>query len=76
MDDDEATKEELLAIMRDTVQRLKHHFDAVQVFASFQCGEETHGLTDGVGNWYARVGQVSAWLDRQEPEDSEVEDRD
>lgn len=43
---------------------LREHFDTVQIFVT-RCDEgsgETHALNLGSGNWFARRGQVSAWV--------------
>ena len=43
--------------------QLSKHFDSVQVFVTRQEGQQTLAFSDGVGNWYARYGQVGEWLE-------------
>ena len=48
--------------------QLQQHFDSVQIFVSRQEPDgKTMGYTTGRGNWYARLGQVTYWLDGIEP---------
>lgn len=58
-------KNEDLARIRKAVDELGEHFDTVQIFASrHESGEHdgTLRITLGVGNWFARYGQVHCWL--------------
>ena len=57
-----------LAKLRDVVKQLGEHFDAVQIFATrHESGEHDGTLRFhvGVGNWYARYGQITYWLQMQ-----------
>lgn len=68
---------------RDAARALAEHFDSVQIFATrHEAGElaSTLNVDVGVGNWFARYGQVASWLAKadegeretvrnQEPED-------
>jgi hypothetical protein len=50
---------------------LSEHFDNVQIFASCNPSEvgeaagDTNTYRSGVGNWWARVGQVRDFVDEQ-----------
>lgn len=44
---------------------LGEHFDSVQIFATLH-GEGTQSFNYGLGNWYARYGQVCEWKTRQD----------
>lgn len=56
------------------LRELGEHFDTVQIFATrHESGEEngTVHVSLGLGNWYARFGQVQMWLNAEgfpEPE--------
>lgn len=64
--------------LRKAVLALSEHFDAVQIFASRYNGESGKGTTSwnfGVGNWFAREGQVREWVEK-ENEASRIETRE
>ena len=58
----EQERDEKLALVRRHIAQLAEHFDTVQIFCTKSEGKNTVQWKDGVGNWYARYGQVSAWL--------------
>ena len=45
------------------ITQLTKHFDTVQVFVTRVEGQQTLAFANGVGNWYARYGQVGEWLE-------------
>ena len=54
--------------LHDIAKQLGEHFDTVQIFATrHESGEHDGTLRFhvGVGNWYARFGQVAYWLQIQ-----------
>lgn len=63
------SEEELRAI--DTALVMQHindlmmRFDSVQVFVTRQESPEigTVAFSDGRGNWYARYGQITEWVE-------------
>jgi hypothetical protein len=62
--------------VEDAVTQLRKKFDCVQIFVSKQCktiGKEdsTFTYSKGTGNWFARYGQVSLWL--QFEQEKEIE---
>lgn len=64
--------------LKKAVLTLSEHFDAIQIFASRYNGECEKGTTSwtfGVGNWFAREGQVREWLVK-ETEASKIETRE
>lgn len=60
----------------DDTQRLKdacvvliEHFDSVQIFCTRHEPEEEGGTIHaawGAGNWFARFGQISEWMVKQD----------
>lgn len=51
------------------LQTLSEHFDTVQIFCTrHESGEEngTVNVNRGMGNWFARYGQVMEWIVREE----------
>ena len=60
MSEDETTR-----ILEAHVNQLAEHFDAVQILVSWP-GEhgETCGRAHGTGNWYARVGLATQFVER------------
>lgn len=63
------TNEEELKLVEKTATDLAEHFDSVQIFASrhepaLESGTVT--LNVGLGNFYARYGQVREWITMQD----------
>jgi hypothetical protein len=57
------------SIIEKAVTQLGEHFDTVQIFVTrHESGEKGGTLHNqsGVGNWYARYGQVREWVNQQE----------
>jgi hypothetical protein len=64
---DQSEKEEIADIAKvdAALAVLAEHFDTVQVFATrHEAGQEdgTISVQKGLGNWFARYGQVQEWL--------------
>lgn len=56
-------KDEDLSLVKSVCEKLGEHFDTVQVFATRFDGEMgTVNVNWGSGNWFARRGQISDWL--------------
>lgn len=52
--------------IQDALDALSEHYDTVQIFATrHEAGslDGTLNFQRGVGNWYARRGQVADWLE-------------
>lgn len=61
--------EQQIAILKKAVHDLGEHFDSVQIFVTIHQPAEVGGTMHaaaGVGNWYARFGQIREWLIRTE----------
>lgn len=58
------------------IAELMIHFDTVQIFVTRVDDGITMGAARGNGNWYARVGHVSCWVERMIGDDAadEVEE--
>jgi hypothetical protein len=55
-----------VALVEKCLQHLGEHFDSVQIFATRDEPAEREGtikISKGVGNWYARYGQVVEWVE-------------
>ena len=65
----QSTEEQDLALVRSHANRLSEHFDTVQIFVTraSPCGG-TINVQLGSGNWFARYGQVQAWVRQQNGE--------
>ncbi len=71
---------ELEKINNDLLQKLKNicdelnpYFDSVQIFTTKHEGNKT-GTTEmnwGVGNWFARYGQIKQWVDKNSQDEGE-----
>lgn len=52
--------------MTELIQRhacaIGEHFDTVQIFCTKETDTGTRSKNYGVGNWYARYGQVRDWV--------------
>lgn len=54
-------------IVENYAAKLAEHFSSVQIFVTkhdMAAVDGTASITAGSGNWYARYGQVLAWLVR------------
>lgn len=61
--------EQQLGILKKAVHDLGEHFDSVQIFVTTHQPAEVGGTLHaaaGVGNWYARFGQIREWMIRTE----------
>ncbi len=59
------TPEQDAALIWKALHSLGEHFDSVHIFATRHEPAEAKGtitFNDGVGNWYARYGQIREWL--------------
>lgn len=63
-----------IKLVEQSMNVLREHFDTVQIFASRQDEDGTVNATQGVGNWFARYGQVKDWIHRSE-ENTRIEAR-
>ena len=71
---DDDKRLEMEKIVKDACARLSEHFDVVQIFVSKNPVElpdgtleagDTPCISRGIGNYFARYGQVQDWLVRQ-----------
>lgn len=53
-------------LLDKAVADLYEHFDSVQIFATNHENETTYSQTRGRGNWFARIGNIKAWVVRQD----------
>lgn len=63
--------------IKASLDQLGEHFDTVQIFATKHDGGDdgaTHSFHKGIGNWWARFGQVVEWVTKSK-EDARVEAR-
>jgi len=54
-----------LKLLEDAAKKLGEHFDSVQIFATRHeptIEDGTITVSYGVGNWFARYGQIKEWL--------------
>jgi len=67
--------------LQKACEELSEHFDSVQIFVTRLSddqdddGEGTVNVNWGSGNWFARYGQIHAWLVKQD-EQSRKEQRE
>jgi hypothetical protein len=61
-------QQQLLHLIQRHMAQLSEHFDTVQIFCTTKNEEGTLSVFDGSGNWYARYGQVTAWMKAEEQE--------
>ncbi len=56
-----------LNLCRKATDALREHFDTVQIFVTRHEGTDgTVNVAFGSGNWFARKGQVSEWLEKED----------
>lgn len=66
MNDEDANRE--FEIVKGHAERLLEHFDSVQIFVTRNAPERDGAVRVeyGLGNWFTRFGQVSAWKVRED----------
>ena len=70
-DTEDQKRDAELARIRKHVDEMGEHWENVQVFCSRFEGDDTQILHLGKGNLHARVGQVAAWVIREEEKERE-----
>lgn len=58
-----------VARVREACEKLQEHFDSVQIFCTRHESGELEGTVNiqlGLGNWFARYGQVVHWMSEQD----------
>lgn len=65
---DEEQKKEDLARIDKALQTLSEFFDTVQIHATRydSASGQTCRIDKGTGNWFARYGQIKAWVVRED----------
>jgi hypothetical protein len=56
-------------LLKSHVAKLMEHFESVQIFATRHMQSELGGTVNvqfGAGNWFARYGQVRAWVVKED----------
>lgn len=71
---DEETRERDWEYLQKIVAELSEHYECVQVFVANTIEGETIPMTLGSGNFYARQGQIQAWLNNANIENPTGED--
>lgn len=62
------SRESDMAAVDEAITKLGEHFDSVMIFVSRYDGGDVGSVNvaKGLGNWYARYGQVREWLVKEE----------
>lgn len=61
------SEDEDIALLKRHVAILSEHFDSVHIFATRHLGDEgTISCQEGCGNWFARKGQITEWVLKQD----------
>lgn len=55
-------KDPMFCMVRKCAEELIEHCDTVQIFVTNHRDDGTQSINHGLGNWYARYGQVSEWI--------------
>ena len=76
--DEKAEEERDLNMVKNHVAALAEHFDTVEVFCTRHEGNAvgTTAVAWGAGNWFARLGQIRAWMRHREAEPEFDEPKD
>lgn len=65
-----------IEIIQKAADQLGEHFDTVQIFCTRHEGSDGTGrYALGIGNWFARYGQIAYWM-HQQKEDAVQEARE
>ena len=62
-------KDEKLELIKNAATRLSEHFDTVHIFCAKDDKLESDGTIHfswGLGNWFARYGQIRQWLIKED----------
>lgn len=62
-------REKDIELVKEHLQKLGEHFDSVHIFTSRHepaIEEGTITLQMGIGNWFARYGQITEWTIKQD----------
>lgn len=63
----EARNSRHLKIVDSHIAQLAEHFDTIQIFVTKREDDaSTSALSRGIGNWYARYGQVQIWVVKED----------
>jgi hypothetical protein len=76
MTDADEEQDRDIEMVKGHCARLAEHFDAVQIFVTRPSEDGTVTCQWGSGNWYARYGQVKAWVIGEEKEFGRRRDND
>lgn len=64
------TREQAVELLNAHAARLSEHFDAVLILASYMESDGTWAaLSAGEGNWYARQGMASRFIEQPRAEE-------
>lgn len=65
---DEPQKEDKIRedVVDKALNMLAEHYDAVQIFGTYQTQDKTSRYDKGRGNFYTRYGMVKSWIKREE----------
>lgn len=64
--------------IQECLNHLSEHFDTVQIFCTRHEAEIENGTiacTRGIGNWFARKGQVQEWVRNIDPQSVEINEK-
>lgn len=53
--------DDVMKRVKEAGQTLIEHCDSVQIFVTGTEGGETESYVFGLGNWWARIGQIRDW---------------
>lgn len=68
-----------IRLLDQAAHKLSEHFDAVQIFATRHEPNQLDATTrvcSGVGNWFARYGQIREWMIREEESSRQIARKD
>lgn len=55
-----------MIMVRKHLDQLMEHFDSVHIFCTRHEPDGTVNVSIGAGNWFARYGQISEWLCKEQ----------
>jgi len=59
--------QDALELLKKAARSLGEHFDSVQIYCTRHIPDEgAESFNFGIGNWYARYGQVAEWMIKQD----------
>lgn len=62
---DDRERDAMMAFVNAATSKLGEHFNSVRIIATRESGQDTEVFTSGSGNYFAQLGSVMEWVEKQ-----------